>query len=67
MLELARGISQSAHGFKHSVIFLFNTAEEEGLDGSHSFITQHPWSDTLRLAINLEAMGVGGKSGIFQV
>ena len=40
MLELARGVSQWAHGFKHGVIFLFNTGEEEGLTGAHSFITQ---------------------------
>ncbi|XP_059457062.1 uncharacterized protein LOC132186951 isoform X1 [Corylus avellana] len=65
MLELARGISQWA-GFKHAVIFLFNTGEEEGLNGAHSFITQHPWNDTVRVAIDLEAMGIGGKSGIFQ-
>ncbi|KAM1672807.1 hypothetical protein FF2_040604 [Malus domestica] len=66
MLELARGVSQWAHGFKHAVIFLFNTGEEEGLNGAHSFITQHPWSTTIRLAVDLEAMGIGGKSGIFQ-
>ncbi|WMV25350.1 hypothetical protein MTR67_018735 [Solanum verrucosum] len=66
MLELARGVSQWAHGFKNAVIFLFNTGEEEGLNGAHSFITQHPWSDTVTMAIDLEAMGVGGKSGIFQ-
>ena len=40
MVELARGVSQWAHGFKSSVIFLFNTGEEEGLNGAHSFITQ---------------------------
>lgn len=40
MLELARGTSQWAHKFKHAVIFLFNTGEEEGLNGAHSFITQ---------------------------
>ena len=39
MLELARGFSQWA-GFKHAVIFLFNTGEEEGLNGAHSFVTQ---------------------------
>ncbi|KAL5733494.1 hypothetical protein ACOSQ2_033186 [Xanthoceras sorbifolium] len=66
MLELARGISQWAHGFKNAVIFLFNTGEEEGLNGAHSFVTQHPWSITVRLAIDLEAMGIGGKAGIFQ-
>ncbi|KMS95274.1 hypothetical protein BVRB_009830 [Beta vulgaris subsp. vulgaris] len=66
MLELARGVSHWAHGFKSSVIFLFNTGEEEGLNGAHSFITQHPWSETVRVAIDLEAMGVGGKAHIFQ-
>ncbi|XVE75361.1 hypothetical protein DITRI_Ditri12bG0088300 [Diplodiscus trichospermus] len=66
MLELARGISQWAHGFKNAVIFLFNIGEEEGLTGAHSFITQHPWSSTIRMAIDLEAMGIGGKSSIFQ-
>ncbi|KAK6144774.1 hypothetical protein DH2020_021594 [Rehmannia glutinosa] len=66
MLELARGVSQWAHGFKNAVIFLFNTGEEKGLNGAHSFITQHPWSDTVRIAVDLEAMGIGGKSGIFQ-
>lgn len=40
MLELARGISHWAHGFKNAVIFLFNTGEEEGLNGAHSFVTQ---------------------------
>ncbi|KAJ4846680.1 hypothetical protein Tsubulata_019727 [Turnera subulata] len=66
ILELARGVSQWAHGFKNAVIFLLNTGEEEGLNGAHSFITQHPWSETIRLAVDLEAMGIGGKSGIFQ-
>lgn len=66
MLELARGVSQWAHGFKNAVIFLFNTGEEEGLNGAHSFMTQHPWSDTVRVAVDLEAMGIGGKSSIFQ-
>ena len=40
MLELARAMSQWAHGFKNAVIFLFNTGEEEGLNGAHSFVTQ---------------------------
>ncbi|XP_072988907.1 uncharacterized protein [Typha latifolia] len=66
MLELARAVSQWAHGFKSGVIFLFNTGEEDGLNGAHSFITQHRWSSTIRFAIDLEAMGIGGKSSIFQ-
>ncbi|GLJ53167.1 hypothetical protein SUGI_1133080 [Cryptomeria japonica] len=66
MLELARGLSHWAHGFTHSVIFLFNTGEEEGLDGAHSFITQHPWNSTIRTVVDVEAMGIGGKSSLFQ-
>ncbi|URE07098.1 Peptidase family M28 [Musa troglodytarum] len=66
MVELARGISQWAHGFKNGVIFLFNTGEEEGLNGAHSFITQHPWRSTIRFVVDLEAMGIGGKSSVFQ-
>lgn len=45
----------------------FNCAgEEEGLIGAHSFMTQHPWRESIRAAIDLEAMGIGGKSYLFQ-
>ncbi|KAL6652369.1 hypothetical protein ACP70R_011294 [Stipagrostis hirtigluma subsp. patula] len=66
MLELARGVAQWAHGFKGGVLFLFNTGEEEGLDGAHSFITQHPWRSSVRFVVDLEAMGISGKSTLFQ-
>ncbi|XP_037480021.1 endoplasmic reticulum metallopeptidase 1-like [Triticum dicoccoides] len=66
MLELARGVAQWAHGFKSGVLFLFNTGEEEGLVGAHSFITQHHWRNSVRFAVDLEAMGIGGKSTLFQ-
>lgn len=45
---------------------LFNTGEEEGLNGAHSFMTQHPWRNTIRAAVDLEAMGAGGKHFLFQ-
>ncbi|XP_051121228.1 uncharacterized protein LOC127244779 isoform X2 [Andrographis paniculata] len=66
MLELARGLSQTTADLKNGVVFLFNTGEEEGLMGSHAFITQHPWRKEIKLAVDLEAVGLGGKSGIFQ-
>ncbi|WVZ90740.1 hypothetical protein U9M48_037013 [Paspalum notatum var. saurae] len=87
MLELARGVAQWGHGFKSGILFLFNTGEEEGLDGAHSFITQHftmagktpyhymsmkctsvthPWRNSVNFAIDLEAMGISGKSTLFQ-
>jgi len=28
---------------------------------------QHPWSETIRAAVDLESMGVGGKHYLFQV
>lgn len=66
MLELARGVAQWAHGFKSGILFLFNTGEEEGLDGAHSFITQHHWRNSVIFAVDLEAMGISGKSTLFQ-
>ena len=41
--------------------------EEEGLVGAHSFMTQHPWRKSFCAAVDLEAMGVGGKTYLFQV
>lgn len=33
---------------------------------SYLFLVQHPWSNQINLTIDLEAIGIGGKSGIFQ-
>ncbi|KAJ1406407.1 Peptidase M28 [Sesbania bispinosa] len=52
MLELARGLSQSAHGFKSSVIFDFRTAEDDASENPHSFMKQR--FETVRLAIDLD-------------
>lgn len=43
----------------HAVIFLFNGAEETLQEGSHAFITQHIWADTVRTVVNMEACGSG--------
>ncbi|CAO1401575.1 unnamed protein product [Diamesa serratosioi] len=66
MLEILRKLSQSSTKNKHSVIFLFNGAEETGLRASHGFITKQQWRKDIKAFINLEAAGSGGKEMLFQ-
>lgn len=66
MLEVLRVMSQYPTQFEHSVIFLFNGAEENGLQASHMFITQHKWANDVQAYFNMDSGGSGGKDIMFQ-
>lgn len=66
MLEILRVLSQQDYVNRHSIIFLFNGAEETPLQASHGYITQHDWAKNIRAFLNLESIGSGGKELLFQ-
>ncbi|KAH8416137.1 hypothetical protein KR222_008967, partial [Zaprionus bogoriensis] len=66
MLEVMRQLVTSEDTFEHPIVFLFNGAEEQPLQGSHAFISQHKWSPNCKALINLDSCGAGGREILFQ-
>jgi uncharacterized protein (DUF433 family) len=66
MIEVLRILSKQTLKLEHSVIFLFNGCEEQGLHAAHGFITQHRWAKQIQCFINLESTGSGGRELLFR-
>lgn len=66
MLETFRVIASDEQPLDHTVIFLLNGSEENGLLASHGFITSHKWAKDVRAVINLDSAGNGGREILFQ-
>ncbi|KAH8252654.1 hypothetical protein KR032_001078, partial [Drosophila birchii] len=66
MLEVLRQVAISGEPFLHPILFLFNGAEEQPMQGSHGFITQHRWAANCKALLNLDSAGAGGRDLLFQ-
>ncbi|XP_038211457.1 endoplasmic reticulum metallopeptidase 1-like [Zerene cesonia] len=66
VLETLRALAAAPRPLRHDVVALLNGAEENILQASHAFVTTHRWAKSLRVFINIEACGAGGREVLFQ-
>ncbi|XP_016953643.2 endoplasmic reticulum metallopeptidase 1 isoform X1 [Drosophila biarmipes] len=66
ILEVFRVMCTTEQTIQHTIIFLLNGAEENPLQASHGFITQHKWAKNCKAVVNLDSAGGGGSDIVFQ-
>ena len=59
MMQMVEYFSKPEHRPRRTAVFLFNNAEEDGLNGAHAFF-EHPWAKLTTAFFNLEGAGSGG-------
>jgi hypothetical protein len=65
VLEVARAL-KSGPAPLHSIIFLVDDGEEDGMLGARAFVDSHPWASEVRAAVNVDARGTSGQSMMFE-
>ncbi|KAL4709666.1 hypothetical protein ACJJTC_007397 [Scirpophaga incertulas] len=66
LVESLSRLARRTKKFRNNIVFLFNGAEENMLQGSHAFLS-HPWAQGVTAVINLDSAGMNGKPSVFQV
>ncbi|EDV35716.2 uncharacterized protein Dana_GF12335 [Drosophila ananassae] len=66
ILEVLRVMSTTREIFQNPIVFLLNGAEENPMQGSHGFVTQHKWAKNCKAFLNLDGYGGGGRDLLFQ-
>ncbi|MHB1134551.1 MAG: M28 family peptidase [Chloroflexota bacterium] len=64
LLETARAL-RAGPALRNDVIFVFTDGEENQDLGAAAFVAEHPLAKDVRLALNFEAMAVGGPSVLY--
>ena len=65
VIEMMRALAAAADTMRNTLVININGAEEQGLLGAHGFLS-HRWMRDVRIAVDLESAGPGGKAILFQ-
>jgi hypothetical protein len=66
-LEVLRALRARGLRPRNDVVLLLSDGEELGLYGAHFFAVEHPLARSVRVVVNLEAIGNGGPAVLFEL